>query len=98
MTNENSIFLDMTVRELLENFCIMYSPECDYNYGIISYDQANRIADTYDLSDQASVDIMEIIDSELEIECQTPMSWEKIQKIMECLGFKMLEDKGDDSC
>ena len=41
-----------TVKEVLEEYCILYSPECDYNYGICRWDDANAMYEEYDLEDQ----------------------------------------------
>lgn len=44
--------LEMTVAEVLENFCITYSPECDYNYGIAKWHDVNQIWEEFDLEEQ----------------------------------------------
>lgn len=43
---------DKTIKEVLEDYCILYSPECDYNYGICRWDDANAMYEEYDLEDQ----------------------------------------------
>ena len=43
---------DKTVKEVLEEYCILYSPECDYNYGICRWDDANDMYEEYDLEEQ----------------------------------------------
>ena len=42
----------MTVAELLEEFCVVYSPEYGYNYGIARWDDANAIYEEYDLENE----------------------------------------------
>ena len=42
---------DKTIKEVLEDYCILYSPECDYNYGICRWDDANAMYEEYDLED-----------------------------------------------
>lgn len=43
---------EMKVGDLLEEYCILYSPECDYNYGIGKWDDANQIYEEFDLEEQ----------------------------------------------
>ena len=43
---------DMTVRDLLEEYCVVYSPECDYNYGVAHWDDVNQIYEEFDLEEQ----------------------------------------------
>lgn len=44
--------MKMTVEDLLNEYCVLYSPECDYNYGIGRWDDANEIYEEFDLEDQ----------------------------------------------
>ncbi len=44
--------MKMTVEDLLNEYCITYSPECDYNYGIARWDDANQIYEEFDLEEQ----------------------------------------------
>lgn len=54
--NKNRVMIDdlmkMTVKQLLEEFCILYSPECDYNYGIGRWDDADKIWEEFDMDDK----------------------------------------------
>lgn len=44
--------MEMKIKDVLNEFCILYSPECDYNYGIGRWDDANQIYEEFDLEDQ----------------------------------------------
>lgn len=44
--------MEMKVKDVLDEFCILYSPECDYNYGIGRWDDANKIYEEFDLEEQ----------------------------------------------
>ena len=46
--------MEMKVKDLLDEFCVLYSPECDYNYGIGRWDDANQIYEEFDLEDNYS--------------------------------------------
>lgn len=82
--------MDLTVRELLEDYGLAYSPECMYIYGVISWDDAEKVAETYDLDcEQYSWAVEPLINDEAEIEDKPPLSWEIIKWILEDnLGFK----------
>ena len=41
-----------TVEEVLDEYCIAFSPECDYNYGIARWDDVNRIHEEFDIEEQ----------------------------------------------
>ena len=43
---------EMKVKDLLEEFCLVYSPECDYHYGIARWDDVGEIWEEYDLEEQ----------------------------------------------
>lgn len=43
---------NMTVGELLDEYCLVCSPECGYNYGITRWDDANQIYEEFDLEEQ----------------------------------------------
>ena len=76
--------LDLTVRELLDEYGLMYSPECDYKYGVIEYNDAERLYKEYDLDDCPSVCVEELIDPEL-VDL-TPLTYEELECLMENLG------------
>ena len=43
--------MEMKVRDLLDEYCVVYSPECGYNYGISRWEDVNKIPDEFDLED-----------------------------------------------
>lgn len=47
---------DMKVKDLLETYCLVYSPECDYNYGIAKWYDVGKIFEEYDLEDHYCFD------------------------------------------
>ena len=44
--------MEMKVKDLLEEFCLVYSPECGHNYGITRWSDANTIYEEFDLEDE----------------------------------------------
>lgn len=48
--------MEMKVKDLLDEYCILYSPECDYHYGIGRWEDANQIFEEFDLEEQYCFD------------------------------------------
>lgn len=44
--------MEMKVKDVLDEYCILYSPECDYNYGIGRWEDAYKIYEEFDLEEQ----------------------------------------------
>lgn len=44
--------LDKPLREVLEEYCVVFSPECDYYYGITKWEDANSIYEEFDLEEE----------------------------------------------
>lgn len=41
--------LDLTLREILDTYCIVYSPECDYIYGFSDYETMEKLYENYNI-------------------------------------------------
>lgn len=52
---------DMKVIDLLEEFCVVYSPECGHHYGITRWDDAREMRELYDLEDEYCFDADSLI-------------------------------------
>ena len=44
--------VDKPLREVLEEYCVVFSPECDYYYGITKWEDANSIYEEFDLEEE----------------------------------------------
>lgn len=44
--------MNMTIEEVLDTYCVVYSPECGYYYGITTWDEANQMWDEFELEDE----------------------------------------------
>ena len=53
--------LDMTLREILEKYCVLFSEECCHTYGITTHDAIGEIAEEYDLCDEPSLTAQPIL-------------------------------------
>lgn len=43
---------NMPLKEVLDKYCVVYSPECGYYYGITTWDEALQMEEEYDLEDE----------------------------------------------
>ena len=51
----------MRLEDILEKYCIVYSPECDFLYGITTQEDAEEISNKYELSETVSFDFDTIV-------------------------------------
>ena len=80
--------MKMTVEDLLNEFCILYSPECDYNYGIGRWDDVRKIFEEYDLEDQYCFDGDYLIPLDYCFDCgEEVLELEDLHCIMDKLGI-----------
>ena len=82
--------LDMTFREVISNYCVLFSEECCYFYGISTYEAMNEIANEYELCDEPSLVVepilfnMEVLFEFEEADDDTEvMSVEKIRELID---------------
>lgn len=84
--------MNMKVGELLEEYCVLYSPECDYNYGIARWEDANQIYEEFDLEEQYCFegDYLILIDYGFD-SGEKVLDLEDLKKIMAKLGIAKKE-------
>lgn len=44
--------LEMPLKDVLDQFCLVYSPECDYHFGIARWEDVSLMFDEFDLEDK----------------------------------------------
>ncbi len=85
--------LNKQFKDVLEEYCILYSPECDYGYGIASWDDVEKLYDKYDISDEPSIFAKSLLDyhalNEFDNEGEV-LTFEKLEEILRIIG---LDDK-----
>ena len=87
--------MKMTVGEVLTEFCVVYSPECDHYYGIARWDDAAQMFDEYDLEDEYCFDGDELIPLDYGFfEGEEVLDLEKLRYILDYLGVEK-NDKRD---
>ena len=82
--------LDKTLREVLDEYCAIYSPECGYWYGVTSYDDIDELYEHYNIEEEYSEAFVptSIIDDELIISFDEElMDYNKLEHIMNNLGI-----------
>ena len=86
--------LDLTLREILNEYCILYSAECDYIYGVTTHDVIEEMNDKYDLCDEPSIAVDSLINMEVLGELEDAqndkeiLTMENIEAIIENLGLQ----------
>lgn len=61
--------LDMTLREVIDKYCVLFSEECCWTYGVTTHDAIGEIAEKYDLCDEPSLTSQPILFN-LELLCE----------------------------
>lgn len=84
--------LDMTLRDVLDEFCFVYSPECGYLYGITRWEDAYKMWDEYDLKEEYCFDSESIMAYPMEVDLQQEViTLEGLRRIMDHLGMEKKE-------
>lgn len=83
----------MTVREVLDEYCVLFSPECCYIYGVTSWDNANKMYEEYNIEEEypESMCPENLVNDEI-WDHDEIIDMKKIGRIMENLGISR---KGD---
>ena len=80
--------MDMTVRELLDQYCVVYSPECGYHYGITTWENANEIYEEYDLEEEYCFEGDYLIPLDYGFDCgEEVLTLENLKDLMDRLGI-----------
>ncbi len=80
--------MKMTVEEVLNEYCVAFSPECDYNYGIARWDDANQIYEEFDLEDQYCFSGDSLIPLDYGFDCgEEVLDLDDLRMIMAKLGI-----------
>lgn len=81
--------MQMKVADLLEEFCVVYSPECGYNYGIARWDDANEIHEEFDLEDEYCFSGDSLIPLDYGFDCgEDVLELKDLKCIMNKLGIR----------
>ena len=88
MSEKIDDLMKMTVEELLDTYCITYSPECGYYYGVAKWDDVYSIYDKYDLEDEYCFDGDSLIPLDYGFDCgEEVLDFKDLECIMDKLGI-----------
>lgn len=90
--------LDLTLREILENYVAINNLECGFYYGIADNDLIEEIYQEYNIEDEypEAFDVENLINDELIVSYQEPLLTKpKLEKIMKNLGISKKNKGGD---
>ena len=88
---------DVPLRDIMNEYCIVYSPECGYYYGVTTWDEALQMEEEYDLEDEYCFAADYLIPMEYGVEDgEKVLDIKDLRKILDYLGInKIGEDKDD---
>lgn len=84
-----SDLLEMKLKDILDEYCVVFSPECDYTYGISTWEDAERMYEEYDLEDEYcySADTLVPCLNEFYLTDEI-LDEERLDKILDMLGIE----------
>jgi len=87
--------LDLTLRELLENYVVLYNYECCYPYGVAPIEVADKMYEEYDVKSYWEAMTTEpLIDYELLADhCDEVIDMDKVAIICDNLGIKRKDEQ-----
>ena len=85
--------LDMKLRDILDEFCFVFSPECGYLYGISRWDDVAQMWEEYDLEDEYCFEGEHIIAWPMEVDFDEEiLTTEGLRNVLDYLGIKKKEE------
>ena len=82
--------MEMTLKEVLDKYCAVMSPECCYYYGIFKHEDVKNIYKEYNIEKEypESFEPEPLITDELIYDMDCPIGdYEKLKRIMNNLGI-----------
>lgn len=83
-------YLDMTLREILDTYCVVYNLECDYCYGVSKFDTVDELYNNYNIDEEypeafypeylINNEILDYLEEDL-------LDYQKLTRIMDNLGI-----------
>lgn len=90
--------LDMKFGDVLDEFCIVFSPECDYFYGIARWDDVMQMWDEFELDEEYCFDGDNLLQYAMEIDFQTDvLDINRLREILDYIGIKKKAEGGTSS-
>lgn len=87
--------LDMKLGDVLDEFCFVFSPECDYLYGISRWDDVNQAWEEFDLDDHYCFDGESLLGWPMEVDFEADiLTIEGLRHVLDYLGIEKRKDEG----
>ena len=81
--------LEMKFRDVLDEFCITFSPECDYFYGISRWDDVNQMWEEFDLEDEYCFEGDSLLLYEMEMTGEDKiLEADDLRRILDTIGIE----------
>ena len=77
---------NMKLIDIIETYCIAYSPECDYKYGIAKWEDVNSIWEEFDLHEQYCFEGDYLIPIDY-LDTEEILELEDLRQVMAILGI-----------
>ena len=91
--------LEMPLKDVLNEFCLVYSPECDYHYGIARWDDAGQMFEEFDLEDKYCFDGDSLIPMDYGVDAgEEILDIDDLRCIMDKLGIPLKESCPECGC
>lgn len=82
-----------TLGEVLEEYCIVVSPECGYVYGITTWDEGELMYSEFDLEEEYCYSLEPFLNYCYEIDDEAPLlTEEKLRETLNYLGVGKKEE------
>ena len=81
--------LDLTLKEILQKYCVVQSPECNFSYGIAKWEDIKKLEEEYDFSNQASIEGNCLISDEIDLDNRLDLT--ALKKLCDNIGVDKLE-------
>ena len=87
--------LDLPLREILDNYVLLYNLECDYLYGVAPLEVAEQMHEEYDVeSYQIALSVEPVMNYELwSLRCDEIIDMDKVGIICDNLGIKRKDEQ-----
>ena len=81
--------MNLTLGELLDNYCILFNEECGYVYGITSFDLAEKMFEEFDIDSYSEAMVVNnLLPDEIIFNSNEDLiDYDKICSIMQSLGI-----------
>ena len=85
---------DLTVGELLDEYCLLENLECGYYYGLVRLDFLDEVYEEYNIREEypEAFDPQSIIPDEILVMEDSIISYDKLIRILRELGISKKED------